>query len=48
MTGAPPLKNISELKAYLGVLNYYHSHLANLLNILEPPHSLMRKGTAWR
>lgn len=29
-------------------MNYYHSHLLNLSSILEPIHSLMKKGTTCR
>ena len=45
MTKAPPPMNVTELKAFLGAVNYYHSHLPNLSSTLEPLHSLMRKGT---
>ena len=48
MTKAPPPRNITEFKAFLGAVNYYHSHLPNLSSTLEPLHSLMRKGTVWR
>lgn len=43
-TEAPRPQNITELRAYLRALNYYHSHLPNLSTILEPLHNLMRKG----
>ena len=48
MTKAPQPRNVMELKAFLGAVNYYHSHLPNLSSMLEPLHSLMRKGTVWR
>ena len=48
MTKASPPRNVTELKAFLGAVNYYHSHLPNLSSTLEPLHSLMRKGTVWR
>ena len=48
MTKAPPPRNVTELKAFLEAVNYYHSHLPNLSSTLEPVHSLMRKDTVWR
>lgn len=48
MIGILTLKNVTELKAYLGEVNYYHNYLSNLSSILEPIHSLMKMDTAWR
>ena len=44
---APTPKNFTELKAFLGILNYYHRFLDRLLTILEPLHKLLRKGQSW-
>lgn len=45
---APPPTNVSELKGYLGLLNYYHRFLPNLSSLLAPLHTLLRKGVVWR
>ena len=29
-------ENVTQLKSFLGLLNYYHRHLSNLSNTLEP------------
>ena len=38
---APTPKNVTELKAFLGMLNYYHRFLDRLSTILEPFHKLL-------
>ena len=46
---APALTSITELKAYLGLLNYYNCFLPNLYALLAPMHQLLiRKDVAWR
>ena len=44
---APIPKNVTELKAFLSMLNYYHRFLDRLSTILEPLHKLLRKGQSW-
>lgn len=34
---APTPANVTELKAYLGLLNYYNKFLPNLATLLAPP-----------
>ena len=41
---APALKNPTELKSFLGMLNFYGKFIPNLSSILEPLHSLLRKN----
>jgi len=45
---APTPANTTELKAFLGMLNYYCNFLPNLSTVLEPLHKLLRKGVEWR
>ncbi|KAL7852512.1 hypothetical protein SRHO_G00182970 [Serrasalmus rhombeus] len=45
---APTLKTLTELKAFLGLLNYYHRLLPNLSTILAPLHELLRKDREWK
>ncbi|KAK3714536.1 hypothetical protein QZH41_003886 [Actinostola sp. cb2023] len=40
--------NVSELKSYLGLLNYYNRFLPNLSTALAPLHRLLRKGEPWQ
>ena len=42
----PPPTNVTELKSFLGMVNYYHRHMPNLAESLEPLHQLLRKGSA--
>ncbi|XP_063825507.1 uncharacterized protein K02A2.6-like [Ostrinia nubilalis] len=44
---APPPKNITELKSFLGLVNYYGRFLGNLATTLEPLHKLLRLETKW-
>ena len=44
---APAPTNITELRAFLGLINYYHKFLPNLFSTLSPLHLLLCKGTKW-
>ena len=44
---APTPTNTTQVKSFLGMLNYYHRHLPNLAHLLEPLHLLLRKNTQW-
>ena len=44
---APNPKNLTELKAYLGLLTYYGKFLPNLANVLAPLYQLLRKDVKW-
>ena len=43
IANAPAPRNVSELRSYLGMLNYYHRFLPNLSSLLSPLHNLLRK-----
>lgn len=43
----PAPTNVTELKAYLGLLNYYNRFLPDLSTLLAPLHKLLRKDTPW-
>lgn len=45
---APAPTNVTELRSYLGLLNYYNRFLPNLATLLAPLHELLRKETKWR
>ena len=38
---------MTELKAYLGLLNFYNKFLVNMSNLLAPLHKLLRKEELW-
>ena len=40
--------NVSELKSFLGLLNYYHRHFQNFADTVEPLHNLLQKGVKWQ
>ena len=44
---APLPKNLSELRAFLGLLNYYSKFLPNLSSQLVPLYSLLNKDKKW-
>ena len=45
---APIPENVTQLKSFLGMLNYYHRYLPQIANVLEPLHELLRKDVKWR
>lgn len=45
---APTPSNVTELKAYLGFLNYYNKFPPNLSTVLAPVHKLLQKDTKWQ
>jgi len=45
---APEPKDVSQLRAFLGMVNYYHRFLPDVATILEPLHQLSRKGSTWQ
>ena len=44
---APEPTNVSELRSFLGMLNYYQNYLPALSTASEPLHLLLRKGNDW-
>ncbi len=48
ITEAPKPTNVSELKAFLGLVNYYGKFMQNLSTVLAPLYKLLRKKTPWR
>ena len=44
---APEPTTVSQLKSFLGMLNYYHKFLPGIATVLEPLHKLLRKGQQW-
>ena len=44
---APPPKNVAQLKAFLGLVNYYAKFLKNVASILAPLYKLLHKNAHW-
>ena len=44
---APEPKNVSELRAFLGLINYYGKFLKNLSSLLHPLNELLQKDKSW-
>ena len=42
------LRNVSELKSYMGLLSYYLKFLPNLSTILAPLYELLQASTKWQ
>ena len=45
---APAPTNVTELKSYLGLINFYGKFLPNLSTELEPLYQLLRKNQRWK
>ena len=44
---APAPKNLKELQAWLGLINYYSKFVRNLSTVLAPLYRLLKKGEPW-
>ena len=45
---APAPTSVTELKSYLGLVNYYHRFMGNLSGILAPLYELLQKDQPWK
>ena len=43
----PKCRNITELRSFLGIINYYHKFLPDLSGRLQPLYKLLRKKSRW-
>ena len=44
---APTPKNVTELRSFLGLVNYYGKFVPNLASVLHPLHQLLRADAKW-
>ena len=44
---APEPRDVSQLRAFLGLVNYYNRFLPNLSTLLAPLHQLLNKHAKW-
>ncbi len=47
VANAPPPQDVTQLKSFLGLVNYYGKFLPNLSTVLAPLHCLLQKQTRW-
>ena len=47
ISDAPAPRTVSELRSYLGMINYYNHYLPQLSMVLNPLLRLLNKGTKW-
>ena len=47
LVAAPAPQNVTELKSFLGLVQYYQKFLPNLANTLAPLHGLLKKHVHW-
>ena len=47
ITRVPAPTNITQLRSFLGMVNYYGKFLPNLAKVLAPLHLLLRRGSRW-
>ncbi|XP_063542080.1 uncharacterized protein K02A2.6-like [Cydia strobilella] len=43
----PPPSCVTEVRSFLGMVNFYSKFIPNASDILDPIHSLLRKGARW-
>ncbi|XP_022825572.1 uncharacterized protein K02A2.6-like [Spodoptera litura] len=48
ISSAPRPENITQLKSFLGMLNYYGKFISNLSTLLYPLHKLLKKDIRWQ
>lgn len=44
---APKPENVSQLRSFLGLVNYYHSFLPNLASVMGPLNELLQNNKKW-
>ena len=44
---APPPQDVSQIKSFIGLVNYYGKFLPDLSNVLAPLYKLLHKETKW-
>lgn len=47
ISSAPRPNDVTQLKSFLGMLNYYGKFIPNLSTILHPLHALLKKEVSW-
>ena len=45
---APRPENVSQVRSFVGLINYYHNFLPNLSTLLQPLNQLLEKERRWK
>jgi hypothetical protein len=45
---APRPENVSQVRSFVGLINYYHNFLPNLPTLLQPLNQLLEKERRWK
>ena len=45
---APAPQKVTQLRSFLGLVNYYHKFLPNLATVIHPLNNLLRTGVEWK
>lgn len=48
VSNTPASQNVTQLRSFLGLLNYYGKFLPNLSSVLAPLYTLLQKGSSWK
>ena len=48
VVNAPRPENVSQLRSFLGLVNYYNHFLPNASTVLHPLHQLLEQGREWQ
>ena len=48
LMGAPEPRNLSELRSFIGIVNYYGKFLPDLATNLTPLYKLLRQTSRWK
>lgn len=48
VVNAPRPENVSQLRSFLGLVNYYNCFLPNASSVLHPLHQLLEQNSKWQ
>ena len=48
VVNAPHPENVSQVRSFIGLINYYQHFLPNLSTLLQPLNKLLEKGSKWK
>ena len=48
ITSAPELRNVHELRSFLGLVNYYGKFICHMSTVTQPLNQLLCKGVSWK
>lgn len=48
VVNAPRPENVSQVRSFIGLINYYQHFLPNLSTLLQPLNKLLEKGSSWK